>query len=121
MIEIIAQGLGDLTQQVVFVGGATTGIYINDLAAPEIRPTDDVDCIIELATRADYYQLEEVLRKKKFVHSMDPRGPICRWKYLGITVDIMPTNESILGFSNRWYPQGLLNREQMKLPSGAMI
>ncbi|MEO5971264.1 MAG: hypothetical protein ABIQ95_15160 [Bdellovibrionia bacterium] len=39
MIEIIAQGLGDLVSQVIFVGGATIGLYIDDAAAPEVRPT----------------------------------------------------------------------------------
>lgn len=29
--------------------------------------------------------------------------PICRWDCDGILVDVVPTDKSILGFSNRWY------------------
>lgn len=121
MIEVVAQGLGELVQQVAFVGGSIAGVYIDDTAASEVRPTDDVDCIIEIGHRADYYQLEEVLRKKKFTHSFEKRAPICRWKYLGVTVDIMPTDESILGFSNRWYSKGLVKPQKVQLPSGLSI
>src|SRR4051812_1067118 len=34
-------------------------------------------------------------------------GPICRWDYDGLTVDVMPTDGKILGFNNRWYSDGL--------------
>jgi predicted nucleotidyltransferase len=34
---------------------------------------------------------------------------ICRYKYKGITVDIMPDDAGILGFTNRWYKDGIKN------------
>ncbi len=121
MIEIVAQGLGDLLKHVVFVGGATAGLYIDDPVVPEVRPTDDVDCMIEISTRLDYFHLEEHLRKNRFTHASSSGDPICRWKYLGITVDIMPTDEAILGFSNKWYKSGHIHREAIPLPSGQII
>ena len=47
MLVIVAQALGDeLLQQVVFVGGCTTGLLITDKATLEsVRYTDDVDLI----------------------------------------------------------------------------
>jgi len=30
-------------------------------------------------------------------------APLCRWVHHGTTLDVMPPDESILGFSNRWY------------------
>jgi hypothetical protein len=33
----------------------------------------------------------------------------------GITVDVMPTGENILGFSNRWYPEGYRNAMVMNI------
>ena len=33
-------------------------------------------------------------------------GIICRWIIRGIIVDIMPTEGSIPGFTNRWYKEG---------------
>src|SRR5580704_3602905 len=104
MLGIVAKGLKELKDQVVFVGGATVDLFITDPAAPGTRETDDVDCIIELTGRVEYYALEEKLRDLGFRNSLEDEKPIlCRWKFSGIKVDVMPTDAAILGFSNRWY------------------
>lgn len=123
MIEIIATGLGKLLEKVVFIGGATTPLYIDDPAAPEIRPTEDVDCVIEITTRTNYYALEENLRKLGFKNVIFGQNevPICRWKFHDVVVDIMPTEGKILGFTNRWYHEGIANAIQIKLPSKIKI
>ena len=51
MMEIVAGGLGDLLERVVFVGGATTPLYYEDAAATRIRPTTDVECLVEIVSR----------------------------------------------------------------------
>ncbi len=38
-LRIIAEGLGDLCHDVVFVGGSVTELYADDPAATDIRPT----------------------------------------------------------------------------------
>lgn len=48
-LKIIAAGLGDLCRDVVFVGGSVAELYADDQAATDIRPTMDVDCVIECA------------------------------------------------------------------------
>ena len=48
MIETVAAGLGPLRDEAVFVGGASTCLHIDDPAAESVRPTDDVDCVIEV-------------------------------------------------------------------------
>lgn len=105
----IAKGLGDLCEEMVFVGGAVTALYADDAAAPDIRPTTDVDCVTELATYGNYENLENRLRQKGFKNDIES-GVICRWKYKGETVDIMPDDKSILGFSNPWYIPGYNKR-----------
>jgi len=52
MITIVARGLRDLKEEVVFVGGATVGLHITDPAAPEVRLSKDVDCVVEITTRS---------------------------------------------------------------------
>lgn len=47
--------------------------------------------------------------------------PICRKIYKGVTVDVMPTDESILGFTNKWYTDGITKPEMAVLPSGRKI
>ncbi len=102
MIEVVAGGLKELLDEVVFVGGATASLYIEDPAAIRVRPTDDVDCIIEIVNRKEYYKLESQIRELGFSHAIGEGNPICRWKFEGVTVDIMPIDPAILGFSNIW-------------------
>jgi predicted nucleotidyltransferase len=106
-IRAVANALSELNQTVVFVGGATVSLYVSE-AAPEARPTDDVDVIVELASYGQYALLEERLRLAGFVNDV-ASGVICRYKIHGLTVDIMPTHPETLGFSNRWYPDGFKN------------
>ena len=47
LLELAAAALGELRDEVVFVGGATVGLWITDPAAPPPRPTVDVDVIVE--------------------------------------------------------------------------
>jgi len=102
LVKIIAKKLGNLLDKVVFLGGAVTSLFITDRATFQIRPTQDVDVIIELASRMAYYQLEKQLLNLGFKH--DQEAPIiCRWIVDGIKVDVMPTSSENLGFSNCWY------------------
>jgi hypothetical protein len=66
---------------VAFVGGAIAELYADDPAASEIRPTKDVDCVIELSSRMEHLRLEENLRTKKFAHDTTKGASICRWIY----------------------------------------
>lgn len=120
-IQLVAKGLGKLKEKVAFVGGATAGLYVTDQAAPEPRPTEDVDCIIEIYSRIDYQQLEDQLRAQGFLNDTSAEAPICRWKYQGVTVDIMPTDEKILGFSNAWYREGIREAMNYTLPDEQTI
>jgi predicted nucleotidyltransferase len=107
MLKNVAQALGEILEKVVFVGGSTTELYADSPAAPEPRPTQDVDCIIEIATYLEYNKFGNVLRNKGFVNDTSEGAPLCRWIYRGIIVDVMPIDENILGFTNEWYPQAI--------------
>ena len=103
MMELVAERLGEaMREEFVFIGGAVTGLLITDPGQPAIRPTEDVDLIVHAAVRADYQRVEEGLRKRGFVNDLSKDAPICRWRVGGVTVDVMPTLEEILGFTNRW-------------------
>ena len=77
MIQVVAKALQDLKEDVVFIGGATVVLYLDKESPFEVRPTDDVDCVIELATRSQYYKLEEKLRERGFKNFVGS-GPLCR-------------------------------------------
>src|SRR5208282_1347564 len=62
-LEIAAHALGPLTDELVFLGGASIQLWVSDPAAPATRATDDVDVISAVTRRVDYYKLGERLRE----------------------------------------------------------
>ncbi len=119
-LKVIATGLGELCHDVVFVGGSVAELYADDPAATDIRPTMDVDCVIELATYGCLQEFEGQLRKHGFENDMES-GVICRWKYNGEIVDIMPDDDGVLGFTNQWYRPGFQHRIVYELPDGFAV
>jgi len=127
MLEKVAEALSDdFLQEMVFIGGCTTSLLMDEenysLAS---RYTYDVDLIVDIATRADWYELEEKIRKLGFKNDQDS-SVVCRYKLKSdleeeLIVDFMPTDSSILGFSNRWYDQAIKHKNQYKLPNGKII
>lgn len=103
-IKAVYNALGELQNDVVFVGGATASLYV-DRMAEEARPTNDVDIVVELWTYKDYATIESKLRSLGFENDIES-NVLCRYKVQGIIVDVMPTGENVLGFSNKWYPEG---------------
>ncbi len=49
-IKKIATALAELNDRVIYVGGAVIGLYVNDPAAVDLRPTKDVDISLSIAT-----------------------------------------------------------------------
>jgi hypothetical protein len=62
MIERVAAALGPLCQEVVFVGGAVVRLLVTDPGINEFRLTDDVDVIIDVASRRALADLDVTLR-----------------------------------------------------------
>jgi predicted nucleotidyltransferase len=122
MIESVAASLGEeLRERFVFVGGAVLELLITDPTVIDFRPTTDVDLVVEAATYGTYAAVEQTLADHGFTHVVGPGVPICRWRIGEILADVMPTEESILGFGNRWYPEVLRTAVRYSLPSGAVI
>jgi hypothetical protein len=121
MIRYVAWRLRDLREKVVFLGGAATALLITDKATPDVRITTDVDVIVEIASQKDYYRLADSLRALGFKEDTGEDAPVCRWKIDGIAVDVMPTDEEILGFSNQWYPLALQNSTTVEIAEKVAI
>lgn len=121
ILELAVDQLGELTDEMVFLGGCATGLLITDAAAPPIRATKDVDAIVHVVSRAEYYQLSEKLREKGFREDTSEDAPICRWVGNNVLLDVMPTDAAILGFGNAWYVSAIENAEVVELPSGNQI
>lgn len=120
-LHAIAEGLGDLRERVVFVGGATAGLLVTDPLADSVRATVDVDAIVE-ARLAPFHAIEEQVAALGFVRDV-ASGVICRWihKDTGLAFDLMPVDPSVLGFSNRWYAYAVATAQTVNLAGDVRI
>jgi predicted nucleotidyltransferase len=122
MIRTVADHLGPLQGKVVFVGGATAGLLITDAAAPLPRRTKDVDLIVEIASLVQYStELRDQLLDLGFTEDTEEGAPLCRWRVSGVKVDVMPTDENVLGFKNHWFGLALKHAAPHQLAEGPTI
>ena len=113
--------LGDLCEQVVFVGGAVAGLLVTDPLADSVRATRDVDAVVN-TSRARFHEIEAQVAQRGF--ERDVRSDvICRWLHSasGVAFDLMPVQPEVLGFTNRWYPYAVETAERVELGEGARI
>lgn len=110
-----AGALRPLLPELMFVGGCVTGLLITDKAAGEPRGTIDVDAIAEITSYAAYAEFGGRLRRLGFNEDTSEGAPVCRWIQGGAILDVMPLDEKILGFSNRWYKAAMQASETKNL------
>ena len=117
-MRIVAGRLQALDIPFAFVGGAVVAVLVDRPDLTEIRPTKDVDVIVEIATLVDYYALEERLRAAGFQHDTTEGAPICRWIIDDCRVDVMPTTSAPLGMNSKWFPEALATAQTKDLGEG---
>ncbi|MDO8891376.1 MAG: hypothetical protein Q7V00_05985 [Sulfurimicrobium sp.] len=121
LVELVAHALGELCDELVFLGGCAAGLLCTSPSAPPPRVTYDVDVVAEVAALAAYHALEKQFASRGFARDVSLDAPICRWRFGEVKVDLMPTDEGILGFANRWYPLAIVSASIVSLPSGKQI
>lgn len=65
----VAEALGDLRDQVVFVGGAVAGLLVTDPLADSVRATRDVDAVVN-ASRALFHRIEATVAERGFARDV---------------------------------------------------
>lgn len=118
LLELAARTLEPLLPEIVFVGGCATGLLITDPGAGLVRVTYDVDVIAEIVSYADYVVFSERLKALGLHEDTREGAPVCRWRCGELTLDVMPLDDRILGFSNRWYADVLRTAAKVALPGG---
>lgn len=110
-IIAVAEQLADMKDDVVFVGGSTTELLVDEVARGHARQTEDVDFIVDITVSIDLYKFENRMRELGFRNDTEEGAPICRWimDFMGrqLKVDAMPTDSDVLGFSNQWYKDSI--------------
>jgi hypothetical protein len=120
VVRKVAIALKHIRTKMAFVGGAIISLYADDPAADEVRPTKDIDLSLTLESYGAWAKLQEELAALGFQPDQNSKV-ICRFVYDDVTVDIMPDDEKIIGFSNPWYRPGLQKVESYKLTDGPDI
>jgi len=100
IITLAISELGPLANDLVLIGGSAVGLLITDSASPSVRSTMDIDLITSVTPIANYYLLCNELKSLGF---KEVEEVICRWKKGELIIDVMPTDEKILGFASQWY------------------
>lgn len=101
----IAQALGDLNNQVVYVGGAVVSLYIDDPSADDVRPTQDIDISMKIAGLSELEKIRTELIKRGF-HQTHEDNVICRFRFKDIKVDVMATKPIGWAPGNEWFEEG---------------
>ena len=121
LLHAMALALGPLCERLVFVGGCATGLLLTNPAAAGVRPTEDVDAIVEVATLAGYHALHPLLAKRGFRQTMEDNTPPFRWFWKRLQLDLVPVDAHVLGFANRWYRPGFAAAVATELAPGVTL
>ena len=111
----VAEKLQALDEHFAFLGGAVLPLLLDDTSIVIVRPTKDVDVIVEVLTRLEYSKLEERLRASGFKHDMTQGAPKCRWLVDGIMVDVMAASGEASDWPSKWFPEALAHALPVKL------
>jgi hypothetical protein len=106
-LRVVSTHLDKTGLEYAFTGGAVVNLLLDNPELASVRPTDDVDVIIEVASEGSYDQLEVILRTSGFQYDMSKGAPICRWLLGSIVVDVMPTDGEKLGLNTKWFEEVL--------------
>ncbi len=121
-LEVIVVGLKEMAKDAIFIGGACTQFYVENPDLTDIRPTKDVDCIVQISTPVEFARFSEKLRLLGFSNDMSENAPMVRWKFKGVIVDTIPDNCAIMGYRDiPWFREGRKHALEKTLPSGLAI
>lgn len=101
--------LESLNEDLVYTGGSIASTLLTEHVHIDIRPTTDVDCIVQAQTRLQYEHIAKKLHALGFSEDSSSKV-ICRFKKGKLLLDLLPTDEKVFGFSNRWYKEAYKKR-----------
>lgn len=97
-------------------------LYASDPSAPELRPSREIDCLLNIETAGEFLAWEHALEARGFrkVARNDPSANQA-WRYEDVTLTFTYPNFGAKSSFNRWYQDGIFHSLPYKLPSGTMI
>lgn len=116
VIEKVATALGELNNEIIYVGGSVVSLYVTDKGADQPRPTKDIDISVQVASYAEMDELREKLAAKKFYPASSERV-MYRYSYEDILIDFIPYEKTPLGPTNSWLKPGFEKAYSIQLDS----
>ena len=107
LLARIARALGPLREELIFTGGLVVDQYSTVPALSGPRPTIDADVVCSATNYTEYMKVGSRLRDLGFTQPAELSPPPFRWIRGELTVDLIPVDASVLGFTNRWYAVGV--------------
>lgn len=102
-ISAISKALGDLSSDVVFIGGAIAPLLQTEPVIPRVRPTKDVDAVIASASYSQYDRLRERLIELGFRQAGHSGSHIHKWTAPDWTpFDLVPAGSHLAGTGSKW-------------------
>lgn len=92
-----------------FTGGAVVPLFLDYPDLVIVRPTRDVDVVIQAASILDYQEIETRLRNAGWRNDTTDHAPRCRWLQDDILVDILSSTPVPGEFSSPWFQHGVTN------------
>jgi len=121
LLSRVARRLAPLLTEIAFVGGSVMELYVTSPVSEKVRPTADTDVVCEVTSRGEYRALGDRLQALGFGQSALHNDPPYRWRCDGDRLDVLPSDESVLGFSNPWFKPGLEHAVPHSLATGNRI
>ena len=80
-----------------------------------------MDAVAKITSYAEYNVFGERLRAVGFSEDRRESAPLCRWINEDTILDVMPIEENVLGFTNRWYRDVMERARNYQLPNDLEI
>lgn len=122
-LEKVATQLDQLLNHVIFIGGSVLELYASDPSAPALRPSREIDCLLNIETAAEFHIWQQTLEARGFKKAQADSGHTSHqiWRFEDITLTFTYPNFSEKNSFNRWYQDGIFHAIPYRLPSGKMI
>ena len=121
-IKRVAQALGAIADDVVFIGGAVAPLLQTDPPFDVPRPTKDVDAIVGSTSYAEVGRLHDQLRALGFTQKPDRTNHIHRWwSRAGDALDLVPCGEHLGGTGQEWDQEAITSSTKADLGDGVVV
>lgn len=121
-IEVVAAALENVRTRFVFAGAGILPLLIEPQFVPDLRPTHDVDAVVQVLHLGEWMRLRTALIACGFRERAMPsqNRQILFWLN-NLPVDFIPPRLQEFGTQNRWLDLGFEFAEESQLPSGRVI